>query len=63
MQVLARDEDRPQDSVDLKALLEVATPEDIRLAREAIALIMARGYNRGRELDTDLQNLLNKRLW
>jgi hypothetical protein len=51
LKVLSRDdEQRPQDLVDLRALLRVATTAELGLAREALGLITARGYHRGREL-------------
>ena len=51
LKVLSRDDvDRPQDLVDLRALLRSASPPDLAQAREGIALIVARGYHRGRDL-------------
>ena len=55
MKVLARDDrNRPQDFDDLRALLAEASQEDLRAAREALELVEARGYNRGRRLGDDL---------
>jgi len=49
LKLLARDDRlRPQDFDDLKALLREASPEDVSEAREALQLIIERGYNRGR---------------
>ncbi len=49
LKLLARDDRyRPQDFDDLKALLQEANPEDVTQAREALQLIIDRGYNRGR---------------
>ena len=49
LKLLARDDRlRPQDFDDLKALLREASLEDIGQAREALQLIIERGYNRGR---------------
>lgn len=49
LKLLARDDRlRPQDFDDLKALLREASPEDVGQAREALQLIIERGYNRGR---------------
>ncbi|HEX5714967.1 MAG TPA: nucleotidyl transferase AbiEii/AbiGii toxin family protein [Thermoanaerobaculia bacterium] len=49
LKLLARDDrNRPQDFDDLKALLREASPEDVSAAREALQLIIERGYNRGR---------------
>ena len=56
LKVLSRDDERrPQDLIDLRALLRAATPEEVSAARKALTLIAARGYHRGR----DLQSLLN----
>ena len=41
---------RPQDAVDLRALLDVADDGDVELARRAVELIERRGYQRGRDL-------------
>jgi predicted nucleotidyltransferase len=53
-----RDDERPNDAADLRALLRVAGPEDVLEARRAVALIAARGFHRGR----DLEGLLAKGL-
>jgi hypothetical protein len=51
LKVLSRDDvERPQDLVDLRALLRVASEEDLESARAALALIERRGYHRGRDL-------------
>lgn len=51
LKLLARDDrDRPQDADDLRALREVARPEDLRRAREAARLIVDRGFGPGRDL-------------
>lgn len=51
LKLLARDDrTRPQDADDLRALLEVASPEDLDEARGALQLIETRGFNRGRDL-------------
>lgn len=51
LKVLARDDrSRPQDADDLRALLAESAPDDRRQAREALALITARGFQRGRDL-------------
>jgi predicted nucleotidyltransferase len=58
LKLLARDDrQRPNDHDDLMRLLEVATKEDIARANEAVALITARGYNRGRDLLGSLTEL------
>ena len=52
LKVLSRDDDaRPQDAADLRALCRSATDADLTFAREALALITARGFHRGRDLD------------
>ena len=57
LKVLARDDaTRPQDVADLRALLGVASPDDVVQARDALALIAKRGYHRGRELQAELEN-------
>lgn len=58
LKVLSRDDvNRPQDLVDLRALLNVASEPDLRLARRAMALISERGYARGRDLLGDFESL------
>jgi len=50
MKLLADDPGRPQDRGDIAALIGAATPADLELAREAVDLITARGFDRGRDL-------------
>lgn len=51
LKLLARDDRRrPQDRVDLAALLRVADESELERARLAITLIHARGFARGRDL-------------
>jgi predicted nucleotidyltransferase len=58
LKVLARDDvTRPQDLADLRALLAAASAEDLDLARQAVALVAARGFNRGRDLGKALEEL------
>jgi predicted nucleotidyltransferase len=58
LKVLARDDvTRPQDLADLRALLTAASAEDLDLARQAVALVAARGFNRGRDLGKALEEL------
>lgn len=52
------DVNRPQDRVDIMALLKRATPADMKLARGAVKLITERGYDRGRDLAKDLERFL-----
>jgi hypothetical protein len=59
LKVLSRDDvSRPQDLVDLRALLRVASPAELGRARDSLALIAARGYHRGRELTSEMNTLL-----
>jgi predicted nucleotidyltransferase len=61
VKVLARDDEhRPQDLVDLRALLAEASPTEVALAYEAVALITRRGYDRGRDLSTALDELVGR---
>jgi len=58
LKVLARDDqERPQDLVDLRALRAVATSDDYRVARDAVRLISARGFDRGRDLIAGLKEI------
>lgn len=59
LKVLSRDDEkRPQDAVDLRALLRVASEADLLRARLAIAAITDRGFGRGRDLAGALDGLL-----
>jgi hypothetical protein len=59
LKVLSRDDlKRPQDLVDLRALLRVASATELARARESLALIAARGYHRGRHLEHEMKQLL-----
>jgi ActR/RegA family two-component response regulator len=61
LKVLARDDrTRPQDRVDLAALLGRATAADLREARAALTLITARGFARGRALLDALDATMNE---
>ena len=61
LKILSRNDlDRPQDIVDLRALLRAATSADLIQAREGIALIVARGYHRSRELSAEFHQLLGR---
>jgi predicted nucleotidyltransferase len=60
LKVLSRDDvRRPQDLVDLRALLRVASPDELARARRSLELITARGYDRGRDLISDINTLLS----
>lgn len=53
MKLLSVDVDRrPLDRADLNSLADVATPDDWSTAVDAVALIEARGYHRGRDLSS-----------
>ncbi len=59
LKILARDDlTRPQDLADLRALLAVATNEDLDVVRESTELIEARGFNRHRDLRQALADLV-----
>ena len=58
LKVLSRDDvGRPQDLVDLRALLRIASPAELERARQSLALIASRGYHRGRDLASDMNAL------
>jgi hypothetical protein len=62
LKLLASDDrTRPQDAVDLRALMVVATAGDLVAARGAVELIEARGYQRGRDLAAALDRLVDSR--
>lgn len=50
MKVLSVREARDQDAGDLRALLAVASESEIREAKDALRLIEARGFDRGKQL-------------
>jgi len=59
LKLLSRDDrTRPQDRIDLGALLRVATPADLDEARHCVASIHARGFQRDRDLSGDLDQLI-----
>jgi len=59
LKLLSQDDDqRPQDSVDLRALLLVASSRERERMRGAATLITERGYNRGRDLAGAIETLL-----
>lgn len=58
LKVLSRDDARrPQDRVDLAALLGIASAADIAEATRLLGLIQERGYGRGRDLISLLEGL------
>ena len=61
LKVLARDDrTRPQDRVDLAALLTRADAAALAEARESLTLITRRGFQRGRDLLAALGAAMNK---
>lgn len=60
LKLLARDDQRrPQDLSDIHALLAVADASELALAEDAVAIVTARGFHRGRDLLSDLRQLLS----
>ena len=58
LKVLSRDDvKRPQDLADLRALLQVASPAELVRARRGLAMITDRGFQRGRDLTSELNRL------
>ncbi len=56
LKVLAyREEERGQDRFDIIALLNKSTKPDLRLAHDALKLITKRGYNRSKDLESELK--------
>ena len=62
LKALSVSPERPQDEIDILALLREATPADIAQARETAALIVKRGYHRGRDLIGELEQRLRSRV-
>lgn len=61
LKILARDDrTRPQDLSDLRGLIASAGEHDLALARNAVALIEARGFNRDRDLGKALDELVSE---
>jgi len=59
LKLLSRDDIvRPQDSIDLDALLTVADDREIERARKAVLLIAERGFNRGKNLPIQFEEIL-----
>lgn len=52
------DRTRPQDVADLRALLSRVDAEELERARGALRLIESRGFHRGRELMSMLDDLI-----
>jgi hypothetical protein len=61
MKLLARDDRRrPQDRDDLAGLVRRASPPELQAARDAMRLIGARGFARGRDLVSSFDALLSE---
>lgn len=61
LKVLARDDRRrPQDILDLKALLAVANGSDLATARTALGLVAQRGFHRNKNLDLELDRAISE---
>lgn len=58
LKILSVDDERPQDLIDIRSLLAVATDSDVKNAREALRLIDQRGFGRGKQLLRELERLL-----
>ncbi len=59
LELLARDDlHRPQDAPDLRSLLQVADQRERTRAASAVRTIKARGYDRGRDLEARLAELM-----
>lgn len=58
MKLLSRDDrGRPNEADDLRALRQIATDDDWRMAEDGVQLIMERGYGRDRVLGASLSDL------
>jgi predicted nucleotidyltransferase len=60
LKLLSRDDRRLQDQLDLQALIAVATEADLEDARKGVALIVGRGFHRGRALEADFDALVRE---
>ena len=62
LKVLARnDRTRPQDRVDILALMEAANSEQLEETRQLLSLIQERGFGRDKRLDEEWRLLLESR--
>ncbi len=59
LKVLAYEERRGQDKDDILALFEKADPADLGEAKKALSLITERGFERGKNLDEELDRFLS----
>jgi hypothetical protein len=61
LKILARDDDRrPQDTIDIRALLQEATAADLAATKTALTLIVERGFHRKRDLLQDFEDLTKR---
>lgn len=61
MKILAsNDADREQDKLDAKALMRVATQEELDDTKKALLLITERGHNRGKDLIQEFSGFLQR---
>jgi predicted nucleotidyltransferase len=61
LKILARDDERrPQDTIDIRALLQEATASDLAATKTALALIVERGFHRKRDLLQDFEDLTKR---
>jgi predicted nucleotidyltransferase len=60
LKVLSAVPSRPQDVADLRALAGVASATDLDLAKQALALIEARGFARGKRLLVEFERLVTE---
>ena len=61
LKLLSDSPGRPQDRVDIVALLREATPADLEEVRQLAVLISQRGYARGRDLLSSLEQYVRGR--
>lgn len=61
MKVLSENDVRENDRADLRALIAVATPDDLDLAQAAVQLIHERGFARDKNLEAVLAEFVNSR--
>ena len=58
VKLLARSAERPQDDVDLRALLAVCDATEMKRAVDAVEVIERRGFARGRDLSSALKQIV-----
>lgn len=60
LKVLAARPERPQDYIDAQELLKVADERELLRARQAVDLIIRRGFDRRKDLVGDLETLIRQ---